>query len=160
MKVHEVMSQKTVTVSPKTKLAELWEIIFKKNVRGVPVVDAKNRLMGIVAEEDLLKRLYPNYEEYIEDFVSAADFEEMEERLSDLIGLTAEDLMSKKVIFTRKNTPILRALSRMILRSVHQLPVISENNEVIGVISKSDIFDILFAKRLRGKFKAKNKSKK
>lgn len=149
MKVADVMSKKAETVSPKTALRKLWELIFKKHVHAVPVVDSKNKLLGIVAEEDLLKKLYPDYEDFIEDFVNARDFEQMEDNIHDLVGLTAEKLMSKAVIFTREETPILRALSRMIVRGVHQLPVLSQEGVVVGIISKSDIFDSLFAKHLR-----------
>ncbi len=157
MKVSEVMSSKIESVSPKTPLPKLWELIFKKRVHAVPVVGPKMTLLGIVAEEDLLKTLYPDYEDFVEDFVNARDFEEMEENLGNLVGVTAEKLMSKKVIFTRKDTPILRALSRMIVRGVHQLPVLSEGGAVVGIISKGDIFDSLFAKHLRGKAKTGRK---
>lgn len=149
MKVHEIMSRKINVVSPKTTLPKLWELIFKKKIHAVPVVDNRQKLLGIIAEEDILKKLYPDYEDFVEDFVSAGDFEEMEERIHDLVDLCADELMSRKVIFTRTDTPILRALSRMIVRNVHQLPVLSEEGRVIGVISKGDIFDNLFTKHLR-----------
>lgn len=156
MKVHEVMSGSVVMVSPGTPIRKLWEAIFKKDIHGIPVVDGKKRLIGIVAEEDLLKLLYPKYEDLIEDFVSASDFEEMEEKIDELTKLKAEHVMCKKIFFTRPDTPIMRALSRMIVRKVRQLPVVSEDNVLVGMITKGDIFDILFKKhlvRLRSKIR-------
>ncbi|MBI2405126.1 CBS domain-containing protein [Candidatus Gottesmanbacteria bacterium] len=149
MKVHEVMSGHVVTASPGTPVRKLWEAIFKKGIHGLPVVDSKKKLVGIVAEEDLLKLLYPKYEDIIEDFTSASDFEEMEEKIDELTKLKAEHIMCKKIVFTRPDTPIMRALSRMIVRDVRQLPVVSEENILIGMITKGDIFDILFKKHLR-----------
>lgn len=149
MKVAEVMSKKIEMVAPETRLPQLWQLIFKKRIHAIPVVDAKGKLLGIVAEEDLLKPLYPDYEDFVEDFVSASDFEQMEERIHDLAGLTAEKLMNRRIIFTRKDTPIMRALSRMIVRNVRLLPVLSETNIVLGVVSKGDIFDCLFKKHLK-----------
>jgi len=146
MKVVEVMSVNVITVSPKASIRDLWTAIFKKGIHGIPVVDSKKKLLGIVAEEDLLKPLYPTYENLIEDFVSASDFEEMEGKIDELTKLKAEHVMSKKVIFTRPDTPIMRALSRMIARKVRQLPVISQDNVLIGMITKGDIFDVLFKK--------------
>ncbi len=148
MKVSEVMSVNVITVSPKASIRDLWTAIFKKGIHGIPVVDAKKRLLGIVAEEDLLKPLYPTYEDLIEDFVSATKFEEMEGKIDELATLKAEHVMSKKVVFTRADTPIMRALSRMIVRKVRQLPVINADNILIGMITKGDIFDILFKKHL------------
>lgn len=148
MKVHEVMSARVITVSPGTPLRKLWEAIFKKGIHGLPVVDGRKRLIGIVAEEDLLKLLYPKYEDFIEDFASASDFEEMEKKIDELTKLKAEHVMCKKIIFTRPDTPLMRALSRMIVRKVRQLPVVSEENILVGMITKGDIFDVLFKKHL------------
>ena len=151
MKIHEVMSVKIVKVTPKTPLRDLWKAIFKQHLHALPVVDTSNKLLGMVAEEDLLKPLYPNYQQFIEDFVSASDFEDMEEKMHDIVKLKAEHVMNRTVIFTRADTPILRALSRMIVRDVRQLPVLSDRDELIGVVSKGDIFDSLFRKHLTGK---------
>ena len=150
MKVGEVMSVHIVSASANTPLRDLWKAIFKKGIHGLPITDNKKKLLGIIAEEDLLKPLYPSYRDLIEDFVSASDFEEMEEKIQELTKLKAEHLMSRKVIFTRPETPIMRALSRMIVQNVRQLPVIDRDNTLIGMITKGDIFDILFKKHMRG----------
>lgn len=149
MKVREIMSVDIIAVAPKTPFRDLWKAIIKNKIHALPVIDKKKRIIGIVTEEDLLKPLYPDYQHLIEDFVSSTNFEEMEEKVQDLVKLRAEHVMNKRVIFTRADTPILRALSRMIVRDVHQLPVLSELNAVIGVVSKGDIFDTLFRKHLR-----------
>lgn len=152
MKVAEIMSKKFTVVGPKTSLPKLWELIIKKQVHAVPVLDVKKKVLGIIAEEDLLKPLYPDYQDFVEDFVSAGDFEDMEERIHDIAGLTAEKLMNKRLIFIRPQSPILHALSRMIVHDVHQLPVLSEEGIMVGIVTKSDIFDSLFFKHLRKHF--------
>lgn len=155
MKVSDVMSRKVDAVLPQTKLRELWKLIFKHQNYAIPVVDTQKKLLGIVAESDLLKPLYPDYSDFVEDFVSASDFEQMEDRIHDLVDLTAEKLMQTHVIFTRGDTPIMRALSRMILRRVSQLPVVTQDDTVVGIITKGDIFAAL----LRSGFSRKNHKK-
>ncbi|MEK7592854.1 MAG: CBS domain-containing protein [Patescibacteria group bacterium] len=149
MKVFDVMSRKIVTVSPKSELKELWKAIFKLHIHALPVVDAKNRLLGIVSEEDLLKPLYSNYQQYIEDFVTATDFEQMEGKIVEVAKLLAKDVMCPRVIFTRVESPAMRALSRMLVRNVHQLPVLDNNDRIVGMITKGDIFDALFRRHLK-----------
>lgn len=148
MKVKELMSKKVITVPPEASFALLWKIIFKKGIHGLPVVDKDNTLIGIIAEEDLLSKLYPSYQEYIDDFRSASDFEEMEKKIGELKRLKAEDVMNRKIYLTYPETPILRALSKMIVRQVRQLPVIDKQRKLIGVITKGDIFDFLFKRYL------------
>ncbi|MBI3577655.1 CBS domain-containing protein [Candidatus Gottesmanbacteria bacterium] len=157
MKVHQVMSVDIIAVKSKTPFRDIWKAIFKKHIHALPVIDQKRRIIGIISEEDLMKPLYPDYQHLIEDFAAASDFEDMEEKIHDLIKLKAEHIMNKRIIFTRPETPIMRALSRMIVRSVRQLPVLAENNTLLGVISKGDIFDTLFKKHLRLKGFVKTK---
>lgn len=159
MKVREIMSTKVSFVSPNTPLRELWKAIFKKHIHALPVVDKNKKVIGIVVEEDLLKPLYPDYQHLVEDFMGASEFEQMEEQIHTLEKLKAEDVMNTSVIFTRPDSPLLRALSRMIVRKVHQLPVLSEEDILIGVISKGDIFDSLFKRHVRGHLVAKKRKK-
>lgn len=159
MQVHHVMKKVKHAVPPETKLRDLWKIIFKKKVHALPVIDSQMRVIGIVSEPDLLRPMYPNYREVVEDFVSASDYEDMEEKIHDLTKLRAKTVMNKTVIFTRADTPIMRALARMITRRVNQLPVLSEDDKLIGIITKGDIFDALFNKHLRLRGFDKNSAK-
>ncbi len=153
MKVRDVMNKKLSTVPPHTHIRDLWKLIFSKKVNAVPVVDKRSILQGIIAKEDLLSQLYPKFDEYITDFEAASDFEEMEKKVRSLGDKYAEDIMCRRVVFTRESTEVMRALSRMIVRHVDQLPVLDEKNKVIGILTKGDIFYALFKKRLSGTFK-------
>lgn len=149
MLVSRLMNSKILTVKPKTPLPEVWRIIFKEHVHGLPVVDNKNKLIGIISAEDLLTKLFPEYDESFDiDSAFASDEDEtIKEKLKKLEKLTAENIMNKHVLYTRPNTSLMRALSRMIVRKVRQLPVIDENDRLVGIISKTDIFKGLFKKR-------------
>jgi CBS-domain-containing membrane protein len=149
MKIQTVMSAIVLTVDPDSTVRELWKLLFKKHVNAAPVVDKKKKLVGIITKEDLLKALYPDFEEYFADISVVSDFEEMEGKIKQLGNLKAKDIMSKRVVFTRSETPMMRALSRMIVRRVDQLPVLSEKDEVIGMVTKGDIFYALVKKEMK-----------
>jgi CBS domain-containing membrane protein len=146
MKVQNVMSTHIYTATPDTTVKELWILLFTKHKNAIPVIDAERKLVGIVTKEDLLKALYPNYEQYLEDVQSFENFEAMEHKVRELGHIKAKKIMCTKVIYTRIETQIMRALSRMIVRRLNQLPVLSENDEVTGMITKGDIFSALFKK--------------
>ena len=150
MKVHEIMSQGVVTVAAEATFKDLWKLIFRRHINAIPVVDKKKHLLGLVTKDDLLKSLYPNYQEYLEELTTVSDFEAMEEKVRDVAGKKAKDIMCKRVIYTREDAPIMRALSRMIVRRVNQLPVLSDRNGdvVSGMVTKGDIFKALFRKQL------------
>ena len=147
------MSSKVTTSTPETTLRQLWKLFFHHHVNAVPVISDKKKLLGIITKEDILKLIYPNYQDLIEDFFSVSDFEEMENRIEELGSKRAKDVMNKRVIFTRTDTPILRALSRMITRRLNQLPVLSQEDILVGIVTKGDIFYALFGKHVPVKIK-------
>jgi len=147
MKVRQLMNKKVVSVNPSTSFRELWKIIFKKKINGLPVV-TRGKLVGVVSEQDLLSKLYPSYEDYITDFVHARKFEDMEENIGEITKLKAKDVMNRNIYLTYPEQPIMKALSKMILRKIHQLPVIEQGtgNKLVGIITRGDIFNALYKK--------------
>lgn len=49
--------KETVSVDPKTTLAEVLILFYKKRYRRIPVVNKTNRVLGIVSRIDVLNRL-------------------------------------------------------------------------------------------------------
>lgn len=149
MKVKEVMATTIVTVTPKASFKTIWTTVIHKHVNALPVVDHRKKLLGIISKEDLLQSLYPDYKEMLDVLLDEEDFESMESKMKDMFSRTAKDLMHTNVIFAYDHTPAMRALSRMIAHRVNQLPVLTEENEVIGIVTKGDIFSALFRKHLK-----------
>lgn len=144
MIVGEIMSTDIVTITPDSSFQEIWKTIFTARCHMIPVVDKKNRLVGIVTRQDLLSRLYPKYQDVMDYLETPRDFEEMEGRLKELSHLSVRDVMKTFVIFARESTLVMRALSRMIVRHVDQLPIVNDDDELVGIITKGDIFASLF----------------
>lgn len=156
MKIHEIMSEHVLTASAETTVRELWKKLFSRHVNAIPIVGKKNELMGIVTKEDLLKILYPDFQEYFADIGAVDDFEEMEGKVKSLGSTKVKDVMCKVVVYTRAETPIMRALSRMIVRSINQLPVLDQNDRVIGMVTKGDIFYALVKREVGTKKSAQS----
>ena len=155
MYVKDVMTSTIKSVSINESYKEIWRTIFRTHTNALPVVNANGTLVGIITRDDLLRPMYPTYQEVFESIESVKDFEEMEDRMKELAGLKASDIMQQHVVFTRDTTLVMRALSRMIVRRVNQLPVLNEKDVVIGIVTKGDIFTSLFRKNFKD---AKKKS--
>lgn len=144
MNVKDVMSTFPVTVSPSTPFRDIWKLVFKRKIHALPVVDKKKVLVGILTREELLEKLYPDYQDLFAASEELPDFEELEQKVDELSNLTATDLMRRHVVLAHEETPIMRALSRMIVRRIHQMPVVTESGKVVGMITKGDIFYAVF----------------
>ena len=56
LKARDIMTAKVITVSPKTTVEDLGRLFIEKGISGAPVIDADNKLYGIVTENDLIKQ--------------------------------------------------------------------------------------------------------
>jgi CBS-domain-containing membrane protein len=151
MTVSEIMSRAVMTVTPDTTYRDLCKKIFSTHIHTLPVVDGSGKLVGIVTRKDVLERLYPKYQDVMDYLETPQDFEAMEDRIAEMAPVKAKDIMCRLVIFARESTLVMRALSRMIVRHVDQLPVLNDDDQVVGVITKGDIFYSLFRKNFGGK---------
>ncbi|MCB0138825.1 MAG: CBS domain-containing protein, partial [Caldilineaceae bacterium] len=65
MKASELMTSPAITVKSETPIRNVAAIMRKNQISGVPVVDAADKLLGIVTEINLIMRnapiIGPNY---------------------------------------------------------------------------------------------------
>jgi CBS domain-containing protein len=145
--VKAFMKRKIISVSPKTSLEEVWSLIFKKGIHALPVVDKQDKLLGIITEEDLLLKIYPKYTEIIAD-VNHFDLSNLENQARKLRKLTAQSVLQKMVFTTSPDDGVFSALSRMLMLHIRQLPVVNNKRQIVGMISKGDLFDYIFREYL------------
>lgn len=62
-KVSEIMTKKVVTASPDASLTELADLMFKKDVNRIPIVDKNGKLLGLITRGDLLRGVYSQIEQ-------------------------------------------------------------------------------------------------
>lgn len=139
MKVTDIMQHQVDFVYLDTPVKEVARLIFGHGINGVPVCKDK-KVVGFITERDILSKFYPTIAEFIEDPVHASNFEAMEKNASEILELKAKDIMSKHPIIIPADTPLLRAQSMMFVHKVGRLPVVDKKGELIGLVSKGDIF--------------------
>lgn len=84
---------------------------------GLPVVDDKGKVVGVVSEFDLLKAIKEG---------------------KKLEQVTAGDIMSKKPVCVTENTPVEEIIDLMTKHNIIRVPVL-RNDNLVGVISRCDI---------------------
>ena len=147
MKVKDVMSTTLDYVSKDTKVKEVCRIIFGRGINGVPVCKGK-KVIGFISERDIIAKFFPTQAEFTEDPFREGNFEEMEKKAEYVFLLPAEKIMSKSATTVSPETPLLRAQSMMLINKVGRLPVVDKKKNLIGMISKGDIFRAAVGDRL------------
>jgi PII-like signaling protein len=54
--VSECMTKQPITLSPKMTIAEAWKLMLTHALKAIPVIDADEKVVGIVTDEDMLVR--------------------------------------------------------------------------------------------------------
>lgn len=148
MKVKNAMSKKVDSTTPKARVKEVSMLIFDHHINGLPVLKDK-KLVGFITERDILSQFYPTMKEYMEDTVNESNFEKMEKKVSSIFELTADKIMTRRLITVTPETPLLKAQSLMFMHKVGRLPVVDKKRHLVGIIAKGDIFKYLVGKRIK-----------
>jgi acetoin utilization protein AcuB len=123
------MSSPVVTATPDTPFQDALKLMRDGRFRRLPVVNKKGKLVGIVSERDLL---YAS--------PSPATSLSVWEITYLLSRIHVQEIMTEEVITTTPDTPIEDAAHLMADNKVGGLPVVDEDNRVVGVITETDIF--------------------
>lgn len=144
MKIAEVMTKQVHTIGPDQTLKECAEILKKRHVNGLVVVN-DGKVTGVITKADIFRAVLPSYSDIIEDERHLASFEYIEERAHKLYDKKVQDLMGTPPIAIESDTPIVKAGSLMILRRVKQLPVV-DNGRLSGIVTLTDIINYITEK--------------
>ena len=101
-----------ITVNPDTTVEELRRLMKEHNIKGFPVVENEDRLVGIVTWRDV--------------------------RLAE-IGLKVKDVMTESVVTGSEDTSLEEAMKILHEHRIEKLPIIDESRRVKGLITMKDI---------------------
>jgi predicted transcriptional regulator len=141
MLVQDIMSRGIRTVRPDTALLEVSSLMCLYRLSGLPVVE-NEKLVGFVAEKDVLSRLFPTLGDFADGMVGM-DFAEMEAQYKSVMHLKTADIMATRVISVRPDMPALQAASTMVRNNFRRIPVAS-GDTLLGMLSLGDVHKALF----------------
>lgn len=132
MLVEEWMTSKVITVTSDTSMMKASRIMKENNIRRLPVVNEDNVLVGIVTDRDI-KDASPSK-------ATTLDMHELYYLLSEL---KVKDIMTKNVK-SAKPTDSVEAIALLMMKySFGGVPIVDSANRVCGIITDSDIFQVL-----------------
>lgn len=119
--VRDFMATKLVTLRPEMSIHDAIAVLLKHHISGAPVVDAGQRLVGILSEKDCLR------------VVASGAFH------TSAAGMV-EEYMSREVQTVDPETDVFRVADMFLSRSFRRLPVV-ENGRLIGQVSRRDVLN-------------------
>ncbi len=137
-RVSEVMTHDVVSVHPETPSGEIVRMLLDRDFRALPVVDADNRLVGIITNSDLVERggLTARLE-----LLSALESPALERELaaSGARERTATDVMTPAPTSVSADEQLERAAHLMAEHRIKRLPVVDDAGRLLGMLSRVDV---------------------
>lgn len=142
MRVRDLMTREVSTVQTETSVNDVARLMSKKDVSGLPVLDAEGRVAGIVTELDLIVRNgrleIPVFLQLFDAVVPLELPRHLNNRLRHMLGTRAEDVMTREVHSVGPDTEVEDLVDLMVKRRVNPVPVV-EDGRLVGIVSRSDL---------------------
>lgn len=131
--IKEIMEKNVVCIMETETVKDAAEILIKRGIGGLPIIDKKKILKGIVTERDFIKVLVGN--DVYTNNTQNNDFKEISYK-------KISDYMSKKVVYIDSNETFGIALRKMLDNGFRRLPVIKDN-VLIGSLTATSVMKFL-----------------
>jgi len=128
MRVRDLMTRSAFTVREDRNLIVVDEIMSWARIRHVPVVDAQNRLVGLISHQDLLRASISSVETRIGNV----------ERRQHEWTIPVQKVMRTRVHTIEPDESVQEAARCMHRVKIGCLPVVSED-KLVGIITEHDL---------------------
>ena len=128
--IAEVMCTEVLTLEPDDSLHDARQLMAKHHIRHIPIVGDNNRLIGLVSQRDVLAAA----DSTLVVSTEVADAQEA------YVALSA--IMTEQVRTVNENDSLRGAALYLQRHKVGCLPVIAEDQTLIGIITDSDFVGI------------------
>ncbi len=113
MIARDIMTRKVYTIFPEAGVQEVAQLLSRKSISGVPVIDKDGKMIGIVTEADIIGKV--NRED-----------------------LRVADIMSPEIIVVDEETPVGEIAMLLTERKIKRVPVM-QHGKLVGIVCRADI---------------------
>lgn len=142
--VREVMVRAVSAVPAEAPLVDVVELLLRRNIKAVPVLDARHQVVGIITGGDLLQRSDLQLRLSLKQELDAATLREHIQALRQS-PKTARDVMTRHVHTIDGDTDLATAIKFMAAHNVKRLPVVNRNRALLGIVSRADLLRAIAA---------------
>lgn len=147
MLVETLMTPSPVTVLPETTLVDAGRVMLEQHLSGLPVLNANNRLTGIITEGDLLRRPELGTEGAKSSWAMAFFMPSHNaEDYARTHTLRVREAMSCNPITVSPQTPLSEAAALMVRKRIKLLPVTKADGTLVGMLARRDMLKALVPK--------------
>src|SRR5579884_810467 len=123
MRVDDVMSREVIALPARASLKEAARLLLEHRISGVPIVDDRRRLVGVLSESDLVAK---------EGGEDSSEASKLEARL-------AGEAMTAPAKTIAPWRSVASAAAQMLAEGVNRLPVVDGDGRLVGIVTRADL---------------------
>lgn len=128
----EIMTTDLVKVTEDMTIEEVLKVLINYRITGLPVVDKKGNMTGVVSEYDILKQISKSKKNNEKIYQQRFEY-------------------TKKVDSIHEDTPLPSVVNQFIERKYRRLPVTDAKGKLVGMITRRDLMRVYYYRaRLSG----------
>lgn len=139
MRVRDFMTTPVVKVRPDGPVREAARLMLEHKISGLPVVDADDRVVGIVTEHDLLRSRTngpgTTRAHWLQLMIERTRFAHQSDRFREA---KVEEAMTRDPLTVTEDTPLAEACRLIEERGIKRLPVVRDGR-LVGVVARADL---------------------
>ncbi len=137
IRARDIMTEEVVSAEKETSLIEVAEMMAKKNISGVPVIEEK-KVVGVISEKDFLTRMGSKGEITFMGIISECL------RGKGCVAVPirakkAEDIMSTPPVTVNEDTTLMDITGLFHQKKINRVPVIDKNGALVGIVTRGDV---------------------
>ncbi|MEW1928751.1 CBS domain-containing protein [Streptomyces sp. NPDC088360] len=143
-KVGSVMTTEVIRAAYGTPFKEVARLLADHHISGLPVVDEDEKVVGVISETDLMARqaAAPDPFEPQHHLRLAALTRGSRKQAAKAKARTAGQLMTEPPVTVHADDTIVEAARTMAQRRVERLPVLDEEERLVGIVTRHDLLQV------------------
>jgi len=119
------MTRDLIRATEDMTIEEALKVLINHKVTGLPVVDSKGKMKGVISEYDILTQISGSTKKHAEIFQEQITY-------------------SKKIDSITEDTPLSKIVSEFIDTKYRRLPVVDDNGNLVGIITRRDLMRVYY----------------
>ena len=139
MLVKDIMTPEVISVEPDAAVGDIAELLTREKISAVPVLSGDGKLLGIVSEGDLIRRLSGDADDHRPWWVAAlaSPADDAKDFLKSH-GRTAKEVMTTNVVTVEEDTDLGKVAHLLEANRIKRAPVV-RGDVVVGMVSRSNL---------------------
>jgi CBS domain-containing protein len=148
MKARDVLVSPVITMDQDASVRDAAALLVAKRISAVPIVDASGKLIGILTEGDLMRRIETETEHsyswwlsfFLGDRAIAADYVKSH-------ATKVKDVMTREVKTALPDAPLHEIADLFEENQIKRVPIVSEGGDLVGIVSRANILQAIASAR-------------